>query len=189
MHFLQLDLHILAHLQVEGRQRFVEQQHARLVDQGAGDGHTLLLATGERLHVAVFVVRHAHELKHFLHALLDLFFRHFVEFQAKGHVVIDVEMRKERIALEYGIQFTQIWRYVVDDLAFHRHGSFVGLGEAGDQAQRRGLAATRRAEQRHELATLHAERDVVEHLPFTERLGDVVQPDDDVVVFSHSGSA
>ena len=42
---LQLDLHLLAQLAVERAERLVEQQHAGPVDQRAGDGDALLLAT------------------------------------------------------------------------------------------------------------------------------------------------
>ena len=42
---LQLDLHLLAELAVERAERLVEQQHARPVDECAGDRDALLLAT------------------------------------------------------------------------------------------------------------------------------------------------
>ena len=45
---LELDLHLLAQLEVEGAERLVEQQHLGPVDQRAGEGHALPLAAGER---------------------------------------------------------------------------------------------------------------------------------------------
>ena len=44
---LELDLHLLAELEVERAERLVEQQHARLVDQRPGERHPLTLATAE----------------------------------------------------------------------------------------------------------------------------------------------
>ena len=44
---LELDLHILAQLQVQGAQRLVQQQHLGPVHQRPGNGHPLLLAAGE----------------------------------------------------------------------------------------------------------------------------------------------
>ena len=41
---LQLDLHLLAQLEVEGAERLVEQQHLGPVDQRPGQGHPLALA-------------------------------------------------------------------------------------------------------------------------------------------------
>jgi hypothetical protein len=55
---------------------------------------------------------------------------------------------------------------------------FVGLLEAGDQAQRRGLAAAGRAEQREELALLDVERDLLDRLKGAEGLAHVVELDD-----------
>ena len=44
---LELDLHLPAQLEVEGAERLVEEEHVGAVDQGAGQGHALLHATGE----------------------------------------------------------------------------------------------------------------------------------------------
>ena len=44
---LQLFLHLLAQLQVERAERLVEQQHLRLVDEGARQRHALPLPAGE----------------------------------------------------------------------------------------------------------------------------------------------
>ena len=44
---LELQLHLLAELQVERAQRLVEQQHLGVVDQRAGQRHALLLAAGQ----------------------------------------------------------------------------------------------------------------------------------------------
>ena len=44
---LQLDLHLLAQLQVERAERLVEQQHRRAVDERAGERHALHLAARE----------------------------------------------------------------------------------------------------------------------------------------------
>ena len=44
---LELDLHLLAQLEVEGAERLVEQQHLGLVDEGPGQGDPLPLAAGE----------------------------------------------------------------------------------------------------------------------------------------------
>src|SRR5207253_10195835 len=51
---LQLDLHLLAELQIEGSQWLIEQQHLRVVDEGPCEGDPLALAAGEldRLSVA-----------------------------------------------------------------------------------------------------------------------------------------
>ena len=56
----QLLLHLLAQLEVERPERLVEQQHARAVDERAGERHALALAAGELARPAVLVAAQAH---------------------------------------------------------------------------------------------------------------------------------
>ena len=56
---LQLDLHLLAQLEVEGAERLVEQQHLGPVDERAGQRHALALAAGQLVRAAVAVARRA----------------------------------------------------------------------------------------------------------------------------------
>ena len=67
LHAFELQLHFLAQLQVQRAQRLVQQQHLRLVHQRAGDGDALLLAAGERVHMALFVALQVHQLQHAVH--------------------------------------------------------------------------------------------------------------------------
>ena len=50
---LELDLHLLAQLQIECAQRLVEQKNARPVDQRPGQRHALALAARERARLAL----------------------------------------------------------------------------------------------------------------------------------------
>ena len=43
VHFLEFDLHVLAHLEVKSGKRLVEKKHLRLVHDRSRNGHTLLL--------------------------------------------------------------------------------------------------------------------------------------------------
>ena len=52
---LELDLHLLAQLQVEGAERLVEQQHLGPVDEGPGQRDALALAAGELVGLAAAV--------------------------------------------------------------------------------------------------------------------------------------
>ena len=60
---LQLELHLLAQLQVERAERLVEQQHARLVDDRARERDALALAAGELDRPALLDARQAHHLQ------------------------------------------------------------------------------------------------------------------------------
>ena len=55
----QLDLHLLAQIGVERRQRLVEQQHLGTAHDGAGQRHALLLAAGEFGGIGVRLFRQA----------------------------------------------------------------------------------------------------------------------------------
>ena len=63
----QLVLHLLAQLEVERAERLVEQQHARAVDERAGERHALALAAGELAGTAVLVAAEAHHLERLGH--------------------------------------------------------------------------------------------------------------------------
>ena len=60
---LQLELHLLAQLQVERAERLVEEQHARVVDERAGERDALLLAAGELARLPVSPPREVDELE------------------------------------------------------------------------------------------------------------------------------
>ena len=95
--------------------------------------------------------------------------------QAVGDVLLDVEVREERVALEDRVDRALVRRRLRDvdpvdeDLAVGR------LLEPGQHAQRRGLAAARGPEQREELARLDLEVDAVDGGDAVELLA---QPDD-----------
>ena len=61
---LELDLHLAPQLEVERAQRLVEEQHARLVDEGPRHGDALLLATGELRRLAPRHGAELHQLQH-----------------------------------------------------------------------------------------------------------------------------
>ena len=72
LHVLQFKLHLLAQLQIQRAQGLVQQQHLRLVDQAAGDGHALLLSAGEGVHMALAVTAQVHQIQHGVHLAVDL---------------------------------------------------------------------------------------------------------------------
>ena len=117
LNVLELLLHLLAQLQVERAERLVEQQHARLVDECAGDGDALLLTAGELGHVAVGVVLKAHQTQHTHDLLGNNVLRLFFDGQAEGDVVVDVHVREERVFLEHGVDLALVGRDVHDVLA------------------------------------------------------------------------
>ena len=61
---LQLELHLLAELEVERAERLVEQKHARMVHERAAESDPLLLAARELPRLALRESRQPDELEH-----------------------------------------------------------------------------------------------------------------------------
>ena len=75
-----------------------------------------------------------------------------------------IQVREQRIALEYGVDLALVGRYVVQVAVPSKSTSpESGLLKAADDAQRGGFAAARRAEQGHKLAALNGQRNAAQH--------------------------
>ena len=148
---LELDLHLLAQLEVQRAERLVEQQHARLHDQSARNGNALLLAARQRGHVPHLKPLQPHQGQHARDLLLDLACGQLADMQAKGYVFCNVQVREQRIALEHRIDLPLIRRHVVDALALEQDVARRRRLKPAQDAQRGRLAASRRAEQRDKL--------------------------------------
>ena len=108
LHILQLVLHILPQLEVERRERLVEEKHLRLIYERSGDRHTLLLTAGQARHAAVFESRQIHEAEHLRNALLYLILRYLLKLQSERNVFVYVVVRKKRVPLEDRVDGTLV---------------------------------------------------------------------------------
>ena len=161
-----------AHLGIERGQRLVEQQQARPGRQRTGQGHALLLAARQLGRVALGLRAQAHQGQHLGHTLARL--RRRLPVQPEGHVLRGREIGKQRIALEHHAKATACGRPARDVIALEQHPALVRHVDAADDAQQRGLAAARRAEQADELARLHVQVNAAQHLLIAVALGDMV---------------
>lgn len=100
---LQLQLHVLAQLEIQRAQRFVQQQNLGAWGQGTGQGDALLLATRNLACLAVGHLAHLHQLHHLADGLLDLVLGLAQHFQTKTDVLRDRQVREQSIALEHGV--------------------------------------------------------------------------------------
>ena len=102
MQVAHLDLHLLAQLLVERRQRLVHQQDARLEDDGAGERDALALAARELVDVAVAEPAELHELEHLLRRASAISaLRDPAQPQGIGDVAGDRHVREQRVVLEH----------------------------------------------------------------------------------------
>ena len=162
MQALDLRPHLQPQLGVEVGQRLVEQQHAWLDHQRAGDGHALLLAAGQLRGIACLEARELDERQHAAHALAALRARHPPHVEAERHVVEDRQMREERVALEDHPEAAALGWQGVEALVVEPDLAGARRQQPGEQVEGGGLAAARGAEEGDELAAAHLEREVVE---------------------------
>ncbi len=163
---LELVAQRLAQLGVEVGQRLVEQQQRRLDDERPGQREALLLAAGELGGLTLGVRGELHRLQHPVHALPISFLpgrsAALAHLQREGDVVEDRHVRPDGVGLEHHAEAALVGRDVdrADAVTLAENSGRSptvmrpesGLLQAGDRAQRRGLAAAGRAEQGEHLA-------------------------------------
>ena len=175
---LQLELHLLAQLEVERAERLVEEQDLRLVDERAGEGDALLLAAGELPRLPPLEAVQVDELEDRTRpGPSSLLAAQALAAEAERDVLEDRQVGEERVALEDRVHVAPVRREPGHVLVAEEDAALVRLLEAADHPQRRRLAAARRAEQREEAAALDLERDVVHGDDVVEPLRDALEPD------------
>ena len=160
---LQLALHILAELEVQGSQRLVQEQNAGMVDQGAGDGHTLLLTAREGGDAATLKALEVDHSQHLLHLLPDLLLGSLLEAQTEGYVLVNVQMGKQRVLLKNRVDETAVGRDVRNFLPIEKHLSAIGRFKAADDPEGGGLTAPGWSKQSYELFVMDIQADIVEN--------------------------
>ena len=118
-----------------------------------------------------------HELQRLADLLRRLLLADVLVPQTEGDVVLDRQVREERVVLEHRVHVPLVGRRlrhvhpVEQDLALRR------TLEAGDQAKRGRLPAARRPQEREELARGHLQVDPGDRLDFAEALDQVDELD------------
>ena len=146
-----------AELGVEVGQRLVHEEDLRLADDGAAHGDALALAAGERLRLAVEVRLEVEELGRLVDPLADLVLGDAGDLQREAHVVGDGHVRVERVVLEHHRDVAVLGGEVRDVAVADADGARRDVLEAGEHAQRGGLAAAGGADEDEELAVLDVE--------------------------------
>ncbi|OUD93131.1 hypothetical protein CMMCAS03_05605 [Clavibacter michiganensis subsp. michiganensis] len=99
-----------ARQRVEVARGLVGEEHGRLVDHGAGDGHALLLAAGELVREALLLALEAHHGEHVRDGLLDEAARLADHLEGEGDVVEDRLVREQPEVLEHNPQAAPVVR-------------------------------------------------------------------------------
>ena len=126
----------------------------------AREACSLLHATGDLVRKVVLESDQTHLRDRGVAALLALLCGFAAHLEAEFDVAAHRAPGQQAIILEHHRTLaTGTMNYLVID----EHHATVGLVEARDDAQQRGLTASAGTEQAHELVSLHAETDVIEY--------------------------
>src|ERR1017187_41595 len=166
----ELNLERSPEFRVQRAQRLVQQQPRRPEHQRPGQGHPLLLAAGQLAGAAPGERAELDEVERLVHLALDLLLAELAVAQAEGDVVEHAQEREKRITLKHGVDVAPMRRHPAHVDVVEQDLARSGQLEAGDQAQRRGLAAARRPEQGEKLAAGNLQVNLVDSY-FREALG------------------
>src|SRR5450755_2167175 len=162
LQLLQLNLHMLAQLQVERAQGLIEEQQRRLKHQAARNRNPLSLAAGEFINAFVRSSREPNPLEHGVRAATALILAHAATSKTKGDVLAHRHHREERELLKDHIHRAAIRRDRLHALATNLDIAAVGCDEARNHSQQRGLAAAGGPQDGEETAALDGERKIVD---------------------------
>jgi hypothetical protein len=143
---LELDLHLLAELEVERAERLVEEEHGGAVDDRAGERDALALAAAELSGLALAVLRQPDHLERLDRAAAPLGLGDLLDHQAVLDVLLHGHVREQRVVLEDRVDVAVERRLVRDVLAAQQDLAGVGQLEPRDHPQRRRLPRARRNE-------------------------------------------
>ena len=114
---LQLDLQLLAQLQVERAERLVEQERLRPVHDRARERDALALAAGELRRLAAAVALEPDERERLAGAPPPLGARHLLHAEPVLDVLLHGHVREERVVLEDRVDVAGVRRQLRDVLA------------------------------------------------------------------------
>ena len=106
--------------------------------------------------------------------------------EPEGDVLEDAHVPEQGVVLEDEADLPLADRLVGRVLAVKVDRALIGRLQPGDDAQQRGLARSRGAEQRHQLAARDVETHVVERDEVAERLAQVADLDAHAAILSRS---
>ena len=171
----QLFLHDDARLRIERAERLVHQQHVRIEHIAAGDGDALLHAARELMRICGLIALQSHQFDLARDALAACRLGETLAAQSEVDILAHGLPGEQRELLEHdGAVRPRPGHRPATDADGARRRKL----EAGGHPQARRLAASRRADDRNELAVAHLEADAFER---GERLAIAVEDAADAV--------
>ena len=150
-----------ARLRVERAERLVHQQHRGIDGERARNADALFHAAGELMRAALLRIGEADQLEIFFRGVAQGTAAHALHFQAEHHVLQGIEPGQQFGVLEH---HAAVVTAAMHFAPVHRDAAAIGRIEPHGDAQRGGLAAAGRPDQRHDLAVAHLETHAVQRL-------------------------
>src|SRR5215218_3939959 len=158
---LELKLHLLPKLEIEGAKGLIEEKDAWPVHQRSREGNPLLLTTGQLSRLATLEPAEFYECKRLLDAIPEVDAADAGAAEAEGDVFEDGQMREERVTLKYRVHVALVRRKPGHFATAQQDVPVRRFLEAADQSERGRLAATGRTEEGEERPRADPERDIV----------------------------
>ncbi|GAA0927677.1 hypothetical protein GCM10009558_040310 [Virgisporangium aurantiacum] len=169
-----------AHLQpqfgVQIGQWFVHQDQCGFQDDGAGDGHSLLLAAGQLARELARLVLEMDQADRLVGAPPHLGPRQPAHLQSEGDVLADGQVREQGVVLEHHAEPAPFRWQRIQPGAVLPDLPAAERQQPGQTVERGGLAATGRAEEGDELAPLDGQSQIGEGVVRAEAAGDAFEP-------------
>jgi hypothetical protein len=157
---LDFHLHVFTQLFVECAQGFVHQHQLRLEHQRAGQGHTLLLTTGQLRRVALGESIELNHAQHALDPVTDVALVHAAHGQREREVLGHRHVREQGVVLEHHADVALVRRHVVDGTPGQQDFARGRRFKTGEHHQAGGLAGAGRSEQGEEFAFANVQVEV-----------------------------
>ena len=138
-----LQSHLHAQRRVEIRQRLVEQEGFRLANNRPADRHALALAAGQLARLTIEIGREVERGGRRLDPAFGLVARQAGHLQPETDISAHAHVRVERVGLEHHREAALGRRHADDVHAVDQDAAAAHVLEPGNQAQQRGLAASR----------------------------------------------
>ena len=171
--FLHQFQYLAHHLGVQGRGRFIEEQHVGVHGQRPHNGNTLFLAAGEHVGIGVGLIGQTDTLQQ-LHGF-GVGFLLLHQPQANGsqcNILLHRQMGEKVEVLEHHAHLLAhtVDVFIVDFLAVEDDLTAVGFLQAVEAAQEGGLAAAGRSHQYDAIALVDGQVHAAQHLQAAEML-------------------
>ena len=137
LQFPQLILHVRTQLQIQSRQRLIQQNDPWLINDCPRNGYTLALAARQFANRTALKTFQLNHFQHFCNPLLNFFFINLAQTQRKGNIFKNIHMRKQCIGLKNRVNVSFISRNIIDADAIKKNIPVCRVQKTGNNVQNR----------------------------------------------------